>query len=437
MANNVSTFQQFIQSNPTGQSIPQIVTRLRDNIQNVLDGLGVSSLLSGLPETNLNLDSFQNTLDTVVSLANQVSPETLLEEVGLEGIGDSANSIFNTLGLDLTLDEFTRNVLNNALSSFGAPLGELTNFISNIRLDRALESVSEFVQNQIIIPEAIFLAAILVLYAQGGDPTYENRYLRFSIAIPCDLILVFNWLNEIDTGYSYSVRNLEREIVLSSENSAIRVLEKLLAITQRMIDSLSNNTDPNTMNLSQSTMTQLRRLQYVAFKNIVVFGYTNVDLSKIISIVERYNLRPNALSHPSVPYDREFKKEFGNEFAIRNSDLDIMVPVEMPGGGSIEVITPRNQFIKKIYLYLTSFEIFGGFRLIHAPLHRRLEKIYSVNYVPSNDTTITNTPKTNSSIYEYAKSNKPLLYNPRRSTFFWASICRNCEWFYNGIRIFL
>ena len=320
-----------------GSEIVDIINNVKDLPQNVKDAvsnIGLQSLSEGLGGNS------DFGLGELLAEAN-IAPDDQ------RFLSDSFNSFLGTV------DQGIQDVFSSGLA-FASSLGESALGLLSARL---------------FLPEGIFVDLVKVLYnTLGSDPNYANGYLR-KIALRKDLVSAIRWLDVINKT-TYVETGKRRDSVTSSVNGAFNVAEYIMAKVKFDMDSqIASNS------LSPEDILEYQSFFHSITKNIIVYSYGNLPVSRLKSIMSRFEISPSAFG--------ETDSKFSGRHVIKpRPDLDAMAALTRVSDSLTRVvrtyITVRNGNIKKVYLLLNSTKYYGDDRMINREFHERMSfPIYS------------------------------------------------------------
>lgn len=254
--------------------------------------------------------------------------------------------------------------------------------------------------------------------------------------------------------YNNTIKESENQLENTPpENIALRkALQESIDEQKRKRDALFINTeneykkDPNyakTKTLIKKGKMQLHKIT----KEIIVNAYSDLTIWELKNIVSEFDIHPSAFGTKD--------KEFGKSCAITPSDLNIIAPIFKPKPDNsisgelnnlpktrltksvtdkeinIKYIKPRNQFCKKIYVYLQSTGIHSKKAMYNKPYKERMELPVYSTVVGALDQAMSGFFKTGlgkqfvdtlnsveSAYYDYTISIEKELWMPTRTTFF-------------------
>lgn len=250
------------------------------------------------------------------------------------------------------------------------------------------------------------------------------------------------------------IKELENQLEnIPSQNIAqIAALKELINQYKRKNDALFMNTEDEYKKDSNynkvQTLIKKGRLQlHKIAKAIIVGSYSDFTIFHLKSLVKDFDLHPAAFG--------SMDKEFGKSCMISTSDLNVLAPIVKPKKENslsgelnnlpktnltksigmkefdIKYIKPRNQFCKKIYVYLQSTGIHDKKAMYNKPYKERMElPVYSL-LLSSLDQAMSGFFDTGlgkrfvdtlnsieSAYYDYTISIEDKLWMPSRTTFF-------------------
>ena len=179
---------------------------------------------------------------------------------------------------------------------------------------------------------------------------------------------------------------------------------------------------------------------YSICKNIIVSSFSRLTVKELNDIIIKFNIHPSAFGSND--------KEFGKEFLITQSDVNRLAPFARPKNSVIEeakaikstvlvpnkitvkFISPRNNNIKKIYIYLQSKELHGEFYMLNKSFYERMKYPVYSTLIDSLDSAASGFFKAGlgkryvdtiyaieSAYYDYTISVEDLLYDPAKEKF--------------------
>ena len=179
---------------------------------------------------------------------------------------------------------------------------------------------------------------------------------------------------------------------------------------------------------------------YSICKNIIVSSFSRLTVKELNDIITKFNIHPSAFGSND--------KEFGKEFIITQNDVNRLAPfarpktsvieevkaikstVLVPNKITVKFISPRNNNIKKIYIYLQSKELHGEFYMLNKSFYERMKHPVYSTLIDSLDSAASGFFKAGlgkryvdtiyaieSAYYDYTRSVEDLLYDPAKEKF--------------------
>lgn len=239
-----------------------LVKGLSTNMFGQLSGLG--SLLGGAMAAGANLQGI-TAEELLKSLSDGSFDKFGLNFSSIGGVFDKVKGVMAKIkagditGLmtdmlsDLTGGRFqplsrVQNLLAGELSGLPQPASSLLMAASNVGFNFVSSlagSLFDVIVSRIYLPEAIYLLTIKGMKEIGGDPYFNNRYVR-NVMLKKDHLDVIKWMDGLyNTSYSiFQYPHRRYDGIMASENGSIRIVSYILNLLRTdTIEFQSNYND--------------------------------------------------------------------------------------------------------------------------------------------------------------------------------------------------
>ncbi|HQL11832.1 MAG TPA: hypothetical protein PK507_02340 [bacterium] len=425
-----------------------------DNLANMVQ----SAMKGGTPL----LGALQKSLNSIISshlssLINDSSDTfAFLQKMGAAFQNNIIDKIVGVLVSKLVLPEEVYLAGLKAIKPIKSNIKYRNNYIRNLAIKKDLVKVLEFVDGE------IGMRYTNENYKGVNDGIAAARFGSYRVAkyIMTQLNLELSELKNIYPKIKGEKLDAQT-ILLKNFESQIKTLENTLAgtIDETIKATIVLNIDNIKNNINQLDIIKEREFEkeadykrvtkiidkgtknlYSICKNIIVSSFSRLTVKELNDIITKFNIHPSAFGSND--------KEFGKEFLITQSDVNRLAPFARPKNSVIEeakaikstvlvpnkitvkFISPRNNNIKKIYIYLQSKELHDEFYMLNKPFYERMKHPVYSTLIDSLDSAASGFFKAGlgkryvdtiyaieSAYYDYTRSVEDLLYDPAKEKF--------------------
>lgn len=389
----------------------------------------ILSLLKTMTLSRFDTSALSDTLSELKDL------QQMVQDFDLTSIlGEGSDNVFNKmLG-----DEFANSSIGGFLvGGLNESAASLLRGVETMARG-ALSEYTEALLSNVYIPDAVFLKMVSTLYDTiKPDLHYNNDYFK-KLLLTHDLVLTLAWFDkETKKTYGLDASTL-KDAQLATESSSVNVTIYLLAALDKDLKELNkmHTLDPDFRVEKGKIIEEYEFTQHKLVKSLIVNSYSNLDTAKLNSIVKAFNIFPSVFGDNDTRYSGKLK--------ITLSDVNKMAPFYQAPSGSLdsrldgksilgnvqeveEFIDPRNDNIKRLFIYLNSGRKFSDDKLKNKILQKRLgHAIVSTNKKLLDEATAAALSgglgdvmdfaisAANRSLYEMSRRLEPYLQNPSK-----------------------